>query len=150
MTPEQQNLLTQLFAALPKEDGRRLTAAEELLKSFRREAATYLLPDVQAILRFPPDSYPEKQLVASRLNTLFHHFGLGIRHPEMEGVCGVNATHGEHGKTATTGWLRLAQRKRSDRGTFVRSPSTKNLDIDQIKLVDCPVQLPGDNLHRRG
>jgi hypothetical protein len=145
MKKEQQKQLQELFSSLPEENNRRIAAADQLLQAFRKEAAAYLLPAFQDALRAPPENYLEKQNLAFRLNTLLHHFGLGLRHPEMKEVCGVNAAHST---TYPDGWLRLGQRKRSALGHYVRSASSNHLDLEQLKLVEAPSELPGPNLLR--
>lgn len=133
---EQLQLLKKLVHSLPDAEGRRTQAASELLSALRKEMAIYLLPVLRSALRDPPESFVEKKALSTQLNMLLHEFGLGICHPAVKGVCGVNV--GRNQNYPHSGWIRLADRKHQ-----IRSAPTTQLDLDLLELVEAPPLVPG-------
>jgi anti-anti-sigma regulatory factor len=123
--------LDALFAVLPDDPKTKLGAVVALQRKFRAKAAEVLQPAVDKLLRSPPESYAEKQTLASEINAAMHQLGLGIAQPKSESPCSVMA---QRSPSVEVGWLVLQHRKTPPVGERKQSASTTKLG--DLKLVE--------------
>ena len=119
--------LKALFVGLPDAPKARLDAIVSLQRAFRREAADLLKPAINSLLKSPPETFAEKQELASALNHALRELGLAPREVSVMQPCSIVALQGGSGKTS---WLKLQTRKPPQQKS---RPST---ELGEITLVE--------------
>lgn len=128
-----------LFAALPADARQRLTALLSLNAAFHDVTKGALQTTLDVLLRQqPPDSYADKQVVASLVNRLLRETGFAIVNPESGRPASVMASRPR--ATSPSSTFHLKDRHAGEDGTRHTSQATKSLDRP-IELVESG---PGD------